>query len=236
MALFVSTTFSGSPDIGLQLGNEEWVRTLAIGSSWNYIRIGVLMCITGSASTSSGSPGLAIGMCSGTSLPFNNASCQNFVGVQFPGSYSYTGGASPYFSFGSGNGFACKKLGSSITNAATNLPDGMGMGVNGVGATPKRGIVFVDIIKGSPNYTIGLMMTLGGTYSGVDFTVANLIYGMTQPFANNWTCGGGQIYYGNGSQTLACDEAAGGFDTVDIYINQLNNPVNIYEIAVEKLA
>ena len=236
MALFVSTTFSTGADIGLQLGNEEWVRTLAIGSSWNYIRIGLLLCITGTSSTSSGSPGMAIGMCSGSSLPFNNASTQNFVGVQFPGSFSYNGGASPYFAFGSANGYACKKLNSSITNAGTNLPDGVGLAINGIGATPKRGIVFVDITKGYPNYTIGLMMTLGGAYSGVDFTVANLLYGMTQPFSNNWACGSGQIYYGNGAQTLACDETAGGFDTVDIYINQLNNPVNIYEIAVEKLA
>jgi hypothetical protein len=234
MAQFITTTFSGGNDIALQLGQEEWVRTLAIGSSWNYIRIGVLVQMTGTATTSGTS--FAIGMCAGTALPFGNASCQNFVGVNFPGNFGYFANAPyPYWGLGNTNAFACKKLGSSITSAATNLPDSIGMSFQTAGGTARRGILFVDIIKGSPNYTIGLMAS-STAYANVDFTVANLLYGMTQPFANNWTCGGGQIYYGNNAQTLACDETAGGFDTVDIYCNCLNNPFNIYEIAVEKLA
>lgn len=234
MAQFITTAFSGGNDVALQLGNEEWVRTLAIGSNWNHVRIGVLVQMVGSASTTG--TNWAIGLCSGTGNPFGSASTTNFVGVEFVNNFTYTSNAPyPYWNFGSTNVLACKKLSSSITTAATNLADGIGMIVVTDGGTARRGILLIDITKGSPNYTIGFMGTIS-TYAAQDFTPALLLTAMTQPFANNWTLGSAQIYNGNGAQTLACDETAGGFDTVDFYCNNLNFPMNIYAIAVEKLA
>jgi hypothetical protein len=243
MAQFITTTFAGGNDIALQLGNEEWVRKLAIGSSWTHVRIGVLYQLIGTGNTAGGT-GLAIGMCSGTSNPFGSTSTTNFVGVEWINALTYvaTGGGSPgypYFQFQSTNGQACKKIVNTITTAGTNLFDGVDIGVpTNLGTTLRRGVMYIDITKGAPNYTIGISgpATMGSTSIGQhDFTVAELISGMTQTFGSI-TVGGFGMHSGNTPVTLACDEIAGGFDTVDVYINELNNPVNVYEVAVEKLA
>jgi hypothetical protein len=235
MAQFITTTFAGGNDIALQLGNEEWVRQLAIGSTWSYIRIGILFQLTGTANTSSG--GFSIGVCSGTSAPFGNTSCQNFVGIEIIAGLNWTANAPfPYYSLTASNAFACKKIGSSITTYGSNLADSVGMCFPTSSGTARRGLIYVDITKGSPNYTVGMMMTTN-TYASHDYTVAELLSGMTPPFSNTFSVGGTVLLYGNGAvTTVATDETLGGFDTVDIYSNELNNPFNIFEVAVEKLA
>lgn len=239
MAQYITTAFAGGNDIALQLGNEEWVRTLAIGSTWTHVRIGLLYQITGTATTAGGT-GFAVGMCSGSTAPFNGASTTNFVGIECVTALGFVANSgNPYYQFASGNLFACKKVVATITTAATNLGDSVDMGVpTAAGSTLRRGLLYVDITKGSPNYTIGISAAsgMGSTSSGShDFTVAELLSGMTQPFGS-MTVGGFLLSNGNGAQALACDETAGGFDTVDIYSNELNNPFNLYEVAVEKLA
>jgi hypothetical protein len=241
MAQFITTTFSGSPDVGLQLGNEEWVRKLAIGSTWTHVRIGVLYQITGTANTPGGS-GFAIGMCSGTSAPFGNASTTNFVGIECVSALTFStaslGANYPYYPFSASNIFACKKVVATITTAATNLADGVGMNAyavgGGGGVVPRRSLLYVDITKGSPNYTIGISSLQGGT-ENLDITVAQLLTGMIQNYGSI-NIGVGIMHTGNGAQTLACDETAGGFDSVNIYSNELGNPLLIFEVAVEKLA
>lgn len=233
MALFTTTTFSDGPDVGLQLGNEEWVRKMALGSTWTHIRIGLLYQISGTATTPGGS-GFAIGICSGTSAPFGNASTTNFVGVECVAALLYNS-TNPNFQFTVSNLFACKKVVSTITTAATNLGDGSGIWTASTSGTARRGILYVDITKGSPNYTIGITgSTLGS--AATDFTVPNLLAGMTQNYGSISLGVGGVLSNGNGAQTLACDETAGGFDTVNIYSNELANPMTIFEVAVEKLA
>lgn len=239
MAQFITTTFAGGNDVALQMGNEEWVRTLAIGSTWNHIRIGILYQIVGTATISTGS-GFAVGMCSGHTNPFNNAATTNFVGIECITSLGFQANSgNPYYQFASTNIFACKKVVSTITTAATNLADSTDMGVpTAVGSTLRRGLLYVDITKGSPNYTIGIMaaQSMGSTSVGShDFTVAELLSGLTPTFGS-MTIGGFLFSVGNGAQALACDETAGGFDTVDVYSNEANNAMNLYEVAVQKLA
>lgn len=234
MASFVTTLFSDGNDVGLQLGNEEWVRKLAIGSTWTHIRIGVLWQLTGTANTPGGT-GWFVGLCSGTSAPFNNASTTNAVGVQSTAALLWVSNSpNPYYQYGSSNMFGCKRVGATTTNTASNLADSAGLFTPTTSGTARRGIFYVDITKGSPNYTIGITM-LTSSDAATDVTVPMLLSGMTQVFGSI-SIGGLIMSNGNGSQTLACDETAGGFDTVDVYSNELANPMLLFEVAIEKLA
>jgi len=239
MAQFITTTFASGNDIALQLGNEEWVRTLAVGSTWSHIRIGVLYQLIGTVTTAGGT-GFFIGMCSGTSNPFGAATTTNAVGLEVINALGFVANSgNPYYQFGSSNGQVCKKVVSTITTNVTNVFDSVDGGVpTNLGATLRRGLLYVDIVKGSPNYTIQASFPAGMGSTGTgnhDFTVAELLSGMTQVLGSI-TVGGFLLSSANSPLTLACDETAGGFDTVDIYSNELNNPMNWYEVAVEKLA
>lgn len=243
MAQFITTTFASGNDIALQLGNEEWVRTLAIGSTWTHIRIGMLYQITGTATISSATTQIALGMCSGDTAPFNNASTTNFVGLQWTGALAFvTNGTLPYYQFQSTNGFMCKKVGGTITQSATNVFNGSDMGCNTTLGSPlRRSVMYLDIVKGSPTYSLtasaapNMSAASGGNNASHDFTVADLISGMTQTLGS-LVVGGVTLSNGNGTQTITTSESLGGFDTVDVYANMLNNPFNLYEVAVEKLA
>lgn len=239
MAQFITTTFASGNDVALQLGNEEWVRTIVAGSTWTHIRIGILYQLIGTSSTP-GASGLFIGMCSGTSAPFGAATTTNAVGLEVINSLSYIANSgNPYFQFQSANGQVCKKVVSTITTNGTNVFDSVDLGVpTNLGSTLRRGLLYVDIIKGSPNYTIQVSgaASMGSSSAGThDFTVSDLLSGMTQALGSI-VVAGFSLVSANTPLTLACDETAGGFDTVDIYCNELANPVNLYEIAVEKLA
>ena len=236
MATFGNTTFSDGPDEWLQLGNEEWVRPLSMGNNWSHIRIGLLWAVTGS-STIGTSNGFAIGVCSGTTHPFNDPACTNFVGIYNNGGLFFNSNApNNYWTLTSSMGHGATKVGSTLALTASNMPDSVGMMLPAVGGTNRRGLLYVDIIKGSPNYTIWWeQYTNSGSNPTVDFTVANLKSGLTQT-VGSITVAGVIFNDGNGAQTIACSESPGIFDTIDIYSNFAGNPMQIYEVAIQKIS
>lgn len=235
MARFFSQTFSDGADISLELGNEEWVRQMVISNNWNHIRIGLLYQVTGTANTTNAGTNFAVGICSGTGAPFGVLTTTNFVGIECVNVLGWVANAGqPYYSYASSNLFACKKVGGSVTTAATNLADSVGLYVPTIAGAARRGLLYVDITKGTPNYTIGISAP-PNTSAASDWTVPFLVSGMTQTFGSI-VVNSVSMSTGNGAQTLACDETAGIFDTVDIYSNLLSNPFEIQEVAIEKLA
>jgi len=112
-------------DRALQLGNEEFIRTLSIGSAWRFLRIGLRLAIYGTADIGATSTGTTIlkfqiGLCSGTTYPFNSDNCLGYIGYR-PNHLSgpfYSGGASNYYTWGTGANVifqAIKKIGSVVT-------------------------------------------------------------------------------------------------------------------------
>ncbi len=238
MSSFVTTSFSDGNDISLQVNREEWVRTLTIGSSWTHIRIGLLWQVTGT-STIAASNGFAMGMCSGTAHPFADpVTTTNFVGIYANNGLTFNSNApNDWFQFANTMLFGATKVGSTLTTSGGNFADSVGMWVPNTAVTHRRGIIFVDITKGSPNYTLGITMPTNSSVTH-DFTINNLLVGMNESFGSILSAEfPGLMSTGNTpDSTMAASEGPGAFDTVNIYSNFLNNPMEIQEIAVQKLA
>ena len=75
----------------LRLGNEEFVRTMNIGSDWGKVRIGMRFGIN-NAINNLIYPQLVFGLSQGTDLPYKHASCRDFIGWQFGFPAVYTVG------------------------------------------------------------------------------------------------------------------------------------------------
>lgn len=240
MSSFVTTAFSDGNDISLQVNREEWVRTMTIGSSWTHLRIGILYQITGTADIAA-SNGFAMGVCSGTAHPFADpVTTTNFIGIYANNGLHFVSNApNNWWQFTNSMLFGATKVGTTLTTSATNFADSVGMFATVVGGTNRRGILYLDITKGSPNYTLGITLPInGGSATSTDFTINTLLRGMNETFGSilNTEYPG---FFNNGNtpdSTMAASEGPGGFDTVNIYSNLLNNPMEIQEVAVQKIS
>jgi hypothetical protein len=239
MSQFVTRTFAGGvTDIALQTGAEEWVRSLYMGNLWNSIRIGILQAINPISTTNlPANFGFVIGVCSGTNSPYGAASTTNFIGVNFSFSGAgglYTAGAgNPWYAF-NGLSSVITRVGTTITSATLGSGYNFGFPVQGVG-TQRRWITLVDIIRGSPNYTVRVQdpQSSGSSPSvATDYSVTDLLTGMPQ--AAPVVVGG--TTFGNHANTIVASELAGPFDTVNIYTNLPGYPGETYEVAVQKLS
>lgn len=171
-------TYSGS-DKKLVLANAEAARIIAIGTGWNSIRIGMRYSFTsttapassplfflGMTSNPSGTP-LSNGVLSGSSTPFAVGTATMSASWTNSGSYYSTTVKSFY------------KIGSTITY------DGVSAGTDRVAiGVPERRMI--EIIKGSPNYTIscwnnGGSASLSRTYDDlIAVMMAGTIAGYTK--------------------------------------------------------
>lgn len=242
MSLFVSRTFASGADIALQLGTEEWARTLSIGSVWNKIRIGCLLAVNpvGTTNTPAGT-GPVIGMCSGIGSTFGQTSTNNFVGYQAglgggAGAYSTgTGGTQPVFDW-NGSNYAITKVGTTVSSVTMGGGWNTAIPVQGVG-TQRRYLILVDIQKGSPNYTVTQWAqdppSHGGS-TGIDTITSDMLFAMAQTGAIALPSTGDTLQ--THSVAIPASEAGGPFDTVNIYSNLSGYPMEIYSVAVQKMS
>lgn len=135
-------------DRRLQLGNEQFIRGLSFGDSWQKIRIGALFAFNA----------VDVVLKSG----FYLAACRGLVGYEdaavdmVGGHYGPTimasdwfYGTPPYIGFLSGNsilGFS--KVGNTLTTVGTNPQTAHSSNLR------IRNVWMVDITRGSPNYTV----------------------------------------------------------------------------------
>jgi hypothetical protein len=217
-----------------QLGgnnNWAWMRTSTVGTAWNRIRVG--MMYTEDDTTSANIPALNIyvGMNHNAQSPF--AAGGNFIGMQYGGgvAWSYTIDPSGnYIQPGAADRYAVKIVAgvSGVSSFGSN-------GVMQVRSTLHRTIVFVDIIKGSPNYTVRVYResAIADTYR--DYTFADFVTGMQAAENVNMTISGKTLTVF--TTTLAFDETGGALDGVYALLTGSANAIGyISAIAVRKLA
>ena len=229
-----SRTFNLIGDKYLTLANEEFVRTLAIGSDWTRLRLGLLLALTPDGTNDLQGADLVWGLCAGKTNPFGAASTTNFLGMKFGTSfgpevlnYSANGG-NPYFWSGRGQ---MKKVG--VTRTAF---DGNGLEFHrlatNTGALQRRSAHFLEIAKGNPNFSIrSWSMPLTGLAK--DFTPAHLLEGLEQSLSitvNGENVGAGMTV------TTGFDEAPGALDTVDLHWNKAAFPLGVYALAAYRIA
>lgn len=149
----------------------SFARTLKIPANWTKLRVGMRVlwtqpiAIPNNASLLTGPPLFAVGLCHGTTHIFGDPTADHFVGVVSDG--NWTSETSEYlYDFITLKGAV--KVGASTTLSSTLNTGGLGQFGQGTNAawapTPQN--YFVDITKGSPNFTINTFYISNGQVCG----------------------------------------------------------------------
>ena len=223
MAAIVETIVG---DRKLELGNEEFVRQMSIGTRWGKIRIGCRLSINGN--TTIPNAVFLMGVCQGTQFTFSSASCLDWIGGSPGGLYpstSFSWSAGPPARYGLDSGGAkIKKVGSTITSAANAFIAGT------MWAAPAttRGIFSMDITKGSPNYNVHFYApaVASGDISSGTFLAHMETDGSTPPFTTNNLIGN------NDTDWNVAYSGSALFDTVSILWNKSSPTIEISDLCV----
>jgi hypothetical protein len=222
---FIVDLYSTRTDKGIQIGNEEILRPMSIGTNWQKIRVGIRLGITGPAAPITGCF-IGYGVCTGLN-GWKNNNIQEWVGAGFgnlieSSVYTYTIATPPYYTNGGItmpgltriNGVTTVRTGSSTTGY---LP---------ANALTTRTAYYVDIQKGTP-YTVITYQASSIGNAQTDITQSLFIQGMesdstptgtTSPVSGTWTHPG-----------------PGLMDTVSVHWNRSTPAMNIFDIAVARI-
>jgi hypothetical protein len=215
-------TISSVTETTIQMVNNTFARLVSIGTSWNTIRLGLRMHMADTGADLTGTPTFAMGFCAGTASQFGDATTTHFVGLK---TNAATWNRSANF-YNNATAVPTKRVGSTTTTGTSLLnlviPNGLGTGQG-------RYIFFVDLIKGSPNYTIKLFCDQTGT-SG-DQSAATFLAKMelVTPSLSGYTYSSGQ--------TIAVNESTNGtLDCVNVSWDRTTPVIEICDMAVAILA
>lgn len=223
-------TFSSVPDVRDQLSNSNSARLWSadIGTTWNQIRVGCRISMTDGGVELSGTPRFAFGICSGTSNIFQDATTTHWLGMLSNDPiWSRVAGPPAYHQMQNvvASVASAKRIGSTTTvgTAFNNSPFVFDA------TTANRGVIFLDITKGSPNFTLNAFFRWTGTAS--DVSVADYLDQLVvaSPTITN--------HQATTSPTIAIDEAANGFfNAVNFAWDKTAPVIEISDIAVVKFS
>lgn len=222
--VIIQRTISAVQENAAQIANGQFGRLITLPVAWSKVRVGVRIHGIGGASIG-GTARLAVGLGSGTTAMIGDASATNWIGL-ITNALTWTWFAPDHWQ--GLNYYPAKKVGATLTIGGVALQTGDMMG--GIANTTgiDRSVIFCDIAKGSPNYTLNV---LGMTSWGPTDTVAATFYAqMIQlaPAIANHTYSAGQ--------TLAFDEVAGTLNAVQVWWNNAGSAMEICDVAVAVLA
>lgn len=240
MSDIIERTFSAGADKCLTLDNREYARKMLIGSDWNRIRIGALVSLTPNGTSNLSAIKFVMGACSGITNPFSAGSTTNFIGASIgaddPASgntFSYNAGSgNPYFTSSSTTGKAVKRVGATNTLSASRFNSNSCYLPSNSGSVQRRWPVFVEITKGSPNYTVKLLSPSSAADMSTDVSPSSFasLLMTSGDLSNFWNTASGN------AQTVACDEGAGGFDSVCLFYNSPLYPLEVYDLRVYRFS
>jgi hypothetical protein len=140
-------------DRGPELTNSGGARTMLIGSTWNVIRVGVLMTIADFGSNPTGAPRFYLGVLNGVVAANHvlKSTTTNFFGV-YINEATWTRNAGPPVYYSLLNIPVAKKVGATLTTGTDLTATGTISGT-----TANRNVLLIQITKGSPNWTMELV-------------------------------------------------------------------------------
>lgn len=216
------------------LSNSQFVRAIPFGTTWNKIRIGCRLDITSSGGNITGTPRFAMGLCSGSTDIYGDATTTHFVGIRtIEPTWTLTD-TNRYLVNGS-TVSPHKKVGTTIT-AGTAFFGGVqwGIGAGAASAAADRTQLILEILKGSPNYTL---QTLGwinpaGTSPPADNSSASFyanMEGAGNPSGTNHTF--------SSANTVAVNEGTdGALDYINFYWDRTTAEIEISDWAVTRIS
>jgi hypothetical protein len=167
-----------------------------------------------------------LGMCSGKTNPYNAGSTTNFVGVTWAGSGAVTGPLTtyygpPFYIYSNGHSLL-KRVGSTTTLLGVTYSSPIYMALT---AQNQQGMLFLDITKGSPNYTFSTYFSSFTGVSTASFWQAFTTDSVPPPGCSTGINGG----------SVAFDESAGALDTFDLYWNQSAMVLDVWYMGANRL-
>lgn len=205
----VQRTINAVTDLTIDMPNSTWGRPITLPSTWSKIRFGMRMHCVGNVAVT----GLnaAFGFCSGTSALPGDFSTTNFVGIGLNAVAGGGGGQidcffQPMTKVGTTTTFGANLLHAFLPQSVANTYD--------------TELLFVDVTKGNPNYSIQAFgpTTNGGigVASAADFLTQ--VVQATPAFLNH-------TYVA--ALTIAASEVAGAFNAVTAW---WGSALSVFEI------
>jgi hypothetical protein len=227
MAATIQYYTGGTEEKCIALSAAQFGRTHGYGNEWNTLRFGLLLSNEDSGASLTGVV-LRIALCSGVTNMPGDATTDNSYGIKFSPSWSRLN--SPPVSYrwlsGSNDTYAFTRVGAVETTTASGVAN-IRPPVSGVA----RSAFFLDVTKGSPNYTFNFFMRDAITTN--DITPATF---MDQVSLSVPTLLNHAFKNPTGSAALAVDESNGVLDTVYVGWAHVTPRILISNIAVVRLA
>lgn len=221
----ITRTIAAASEVAASISNAAIARSVFLPAGWTKIRVGARLHTTNSGAALGGTPRFAFGLCKGTSNILGAASVDHFAGlITTEATWSLQAG--PFYG---GNTCApAKKVGASLTVGA-NFSINSVYPANAAAAGADRVLHFIDITKGSPNYTFQAFMQNSGTIGDVSAATFLAQMQAATPVLSNHAQSAGVA--------LAVDEGANGtFDAVQWFCDQPTIAFELCDIAVVQLA
>jgi len=219
-------TISSVDDKRIVLSNSNFARKFSV-STWTKLRIALRLSITDSGANITSNPRLAIGLCSGSTNIFLDATTTNWAGCLMDGA-TWTRNAGPPINYAmpASGWVPAKRVGSTTTKGTTHHA---GNDYLHDATAAFRSLWCVDITKGSPNYTFNLYMRNSAAVS--DVTLSNFLANveLASPAVN-------AQHFQSTQQTLAFDEVAGTLDHVNIAWDRTDPKIEISDLAIVRLS
>jgi hypothetical protein len=207
----------------VRMSNARFARlpSALVFTSWNTIRVALRVRMSDSGANLTGTPVLAFGLCAGTSNIIGDATTTHFVGVQSVGA-TWTRATAPT-RYTLADIRPTKKVNTTTTSGASTILN------SSIFHTAFFKLYFVDITKGSPNYTFQMFGPTAA--SSVDATASDFLthsVALSPALANHAQ---------GTSRTLAVDEGADGtLSAACVFWNQVASIFEIADWSVIKLA
>jgi hypothetical protein len=206
--------------------NSCFARPLDIGVSWNKIRVALRFSMT-DPGASIGGLSFGVGLCDGQTNILGDATTDHFVGA-LVNANTWTRGAGPPVTFYPANVLGAKRVSTTLTTTTTMHTPASGM-IAADPATGYRVLFFVDITKGSPNFTIGGFVHQSASPSDVSYDTFRLQAEAASPSLTD--------HLAMVDRTIAVDEATDGFlDSVNIWWSSSAGLIEISDTAIVRLS
>jgi len=234
----IQRIIDGQIETAISVANSTWARAIALPPAWSKIRLGIRLHMTDSGTTLTGGAVFAMGFCSGLSNTYGDAVTTHFVGLTMGEGISAWGrvGLVPPLNYPPSAVYrATKRIGITNTYGTPALIPGNMNEYIGSGADidyADRRLLFLDVTKGAPNYTLFLPFVMNA-YPSTDLSANAFIAMMSQP---NPTPGTRYGNYGN-PVDLPVDEVGDGqLSAVNFAWNRVDSTIEICDVAVAVLA
>ena len=228
MATIGERVYADGSDKFISLGNEEWLRTLSIGTDWTILRFGLIFSLNMDGANNITSTEFAFGLCSGLDKGYGTTTA-NWVG----GTFGDTFGATSTQTYGAGPPTTLSIVGTSsgrkVGAVATSFQNNAGAWNSPTVSTPRKSMASVQITKGSPNYSVIVSRPASANFAD-NWSFRDLILYMEQTSMTQ-TMPGPKTWTGTTLASGAFSEAAGPLSTLSIYWNKSLFPVEIQAVA-----